>query len=192
MYRKRKRNGKSDDRNRLTLPDTSISGHCYSSTLRERALHTTQISCLPSRSQQALAPPACLDCGGFGHNRRRRRLLLQWPFAASVLVCRVGSKVVREATSGSRWGTTQTHSHGRHRNDSATTRTSGVFSSHSSCFWFRHHYYSRGRAQWLLGCELFYFQILLCPMAPSMFPRSGQRWFHWSPISALHICIKTS
>lgn len=33
VYRKRKRNGKSDDRNRLTLPDTSISGHCYSSTL---------------------------------------------------------------------------------------------------------------------------------------------------------------
>lgn len=42
VYRKRKRNGKSDDRNRLTLPDTSISGHCYSSTLGQQ--HNTNLA----------------------------------------------------------------------------------------------------------------------------------------------------
>lgn len=61
VYRKRKRNGKSDDRNRLTLPDTSISGHCYSSTLGQQ--HNTNLSLSVSLTVSLLD-------GGFGLNRR--------------------------------------------------------------------------------------------------------------------------
>lgn len=193
VYRKRKRNGKSDDRNRLTLPDTSISGHCYSSTLCGSARCTQHKSpaCRLALSRLWHHQPAWIvgglattdDDDGSCCNGRLQRLY--WCVVWGARWCGkrppdLGGGPHRHTLTVATGMIARLHVHpgSFHRTAavSGSDTTTTVEGAHNG-YW---------------DANFFYFQILLCPMAPSMFPRSGQRWFHWSPISALHICIKTS